>query len=532
MRQILLALVLAPFLSIAQSDIVPGIIILKVKPEYKSELAREGVRWDAFEGLDLLKIEMMFPRAEEPMGRTDRNGHPFADLTRTYKLTVDESEDLAVLIEKLSASNRFDWVEPTSYSISDATPNDPNIGSQNYLTQIGAFAAWDVTTGDTNVVIGVTDTSFDLLHQDLQGNLKRNYADPVNGQDDDLDGLIDNYAGWDIESDDNQLFVSGNYHGTGVLAVSSATTNNGVGIAGVGYNCKYLPVKIGSSAGTIVTADGYEAIIHCADRDCKVINCSWGSTIFSNLGVDAVNYATINKDALVVASAGNLELEEYRYPASYNYAISVTGVHNTDVFDNGTNPTFTWADSVDLCAQGFDVYSTATGGGTPGTIPVYQTTGGTSFAAPQVSGAAALVRSQFPCLSAIETAELLIDNAVDIESIGTNGDFAGKIGKRLDVGATLNIAINPCDPVGIANPQDDLAITVYPNPSAGNATLVVSAMDVWNVQVFSARGEKVMQAQFTGNTHHIQGLADGLYLITLSNGKQTHTQRLVVIGNR
>jgi hypothetical protein len=166
MRQFLLALVLAPFLSIAQSDIVPGIIILKVKPEYKSELAREGVRWDAFEGLDLLKIEMMFPRAEEPMGRTDRNGHPFADLTRTYKLTVDESEDLAVLIEKLSASNRFDWVEPTSYSISDATPNDPNIGSQNYLTQIGAFAAWDVTTGDTNVVIGVTDTSFDLLHQD------------------------------------------------------------------------------------------------------------------------------------------------------------------------------------------------------------------------------------------------------------------------------------------------------------------------------------------------------------------------------
>jgi subtilisin family serine protease len=207
-------------------------------------------------------------------------------------------------------------------------------------------------------------------------------------------------------------------------------------------------------------------------------------------------------------------------------------VHNSDVFDNGTNPTFTWADSVDLCAQGFNVYSTATVGGTQGASPVYTTSGGTSFAAPQVSGAAALVRSQFPCLSAIETAELLIDNAVDIESIGTNGDFAGKIGKRLDVGAALNIAINPCELVGIAAPQDDLEITVYPNPSAGNATLVVSATDVWNVQVFSARGEQVMQAQFRGNTHHIQGLADGLYLITLSNGKQSHTQRLLVMGNR
>ena len=532
MRQFLLALFLAPLMVFAQSDLVPGIIILKVKPEYKSALAREGALWDAFDGLSILKIEQLFPRAEEPMGRTDRHGNPFTDMTRTYKLAVDESEDLAVLIEKLSASNRFDWVEPTSYSISDATPNDPNIGSQNYLTQIGAFAAWDVTTGDTNVVIGVTDTSFDLLHQDLQGNLKRNYDDPVNGLDDDMDGLFDNYSGWDIESDDNQLFVSGNYHGTGVLAVSSATTNNSVGITGVGYNCKYLPVKIGSSAGTIVTADGYEAITYCADRDCQVINCSWGSTIFSNLGVDAVNYATINKDALVVASAGNMELEEYRYPASYNYAVSVTGVHNTDLFDNGTNPTFTWADSVDLCAQGFNVYSTATVGGTQGASPVYTTSGGTSFAAPQVSGAAALVRSQFPCLSAIETAELLIDKAVDIESIGTNGDFAGKIGKRLDVGAALNIAINPCELVSIATPQEEMAMTVYPNPSAGNATLVVSIKDDWNMQVFSTRGEQVIQAQFTDNTHQIHGLADGLYLITLSNGKQLHTQRLVVTGNR
>lgn len=532
MRALFFLLLIFPSLLFAQSDIVAGIIILKVKQKNKSEFARQGSEWFTSQGLEVNDVKQMFPHAEEPKGRTDRNGNAFVDLTRTYRLSLHQTADLAVIIQKLEASEMFEWVEPTTYSISFSTPNDPNIGSQNYLTQIGAFAAWDVTTGDTNVVIGITDTSFDLLHQDLQGNLKRNYNDPINGQDDDNDGYIDNYAGWDIESNDNNLFVSGNFHGTGVLAVTSATTNNGIGIAGVGYNCKYLPVKIGSSTGSIITADGYSSITYCADRNCKVINCSWGTVIFSNLGVDAVNYATINKDALVVASAGNLEIEEFRYPASYNYALSVTGVHNNDLFDNGTNPTFTYADSVDLCAQGFNVYSTATLGGTQGASPVYTTTGGTSYAAPQVSGAAALVRSAFPCLSAIQTADLLIANAMDIESIGTNGDFAGKIGKRLDMAAALNPAFNPCELVGIDESASNTLFNIFPNPSAGEISISTEKNDTWNVVLLDAQGKLVAEQQFTGNRIDLKNMPAGLYLVSLRNREGSSTQRLVVAGNR
>lgn len=531
MRNLLIALLLFPVSALAQADIVPGILIIKVKSGQKDVLLRDGAQWDAFDGMAVVSLRQMFPRAEDPKGRTDAKGNALVDLSRIFRLTLPQDADLAPLTRTLQATGRFDWVEHTTYSESFSTPNDPSIGSQNHLTQIGAFAAWDVTQGDTNVVIGMTDTSFDLLHQDLQDNLKYNWEDPIDGEDNDGDGFIDNYAGWDIESNDNNLFVANNYHGTGVLAVSSASTNNGIGIAGVGYNCMYLPVKIGSSAGTIITADGYEAITYCADRDCKVINCSWGTTTFSNLGQDVVDYATFNMDALVVAAAGNLAAEEFRYPASFANVLSVTGVHNNDVFNNGSNPTFTWADSVDLCAQGFNVFSTATLGGTPGASPVYTTTGGTSYAAPQVSGAAALVRSQFPCLTALETAEMLISSAMDIESIGTNSDYAGKIGKRLDMATALTPDSNPCIWIGVDGHAMRQLFLVYPNPATNEITLRTTASSNWNLLVTDAQGKRVLEQQFIGRDQTISGLAPGLYTVTLGNGTERSVQRVVVTGH-
>lgn len=516
-------LISAPVL--AQTDVVPGILILKVKSEEKENLLRDAVQWEIFDGLQVDGLRQMFPRAEDPKGRTDAHGNALVDLSRIFRLSLPQDADLASATRTLRATGKFDWVEHTTFSESFSTPNDPFVESQNHLTQIGAFAAWDVSQGDTNVVIGVTDTSFDLLHQDLQDNLKLNYNDPIDGLDNDNDGFTDNFAGWDIESNDNDLFVNNNFHGTGVLAVSSASTNNGIGIAGVGYNCMYLPVKIGSNAGTIITADGYEAITYCADRDCKVINCSWGTTTFSNLGQDVVNYATFNMDALVVAAAGNLAVEEFRYPASFANALSVTGVHNNDVFNNGSNPTFTWADSVDLCAQGFNVFTTATFNGNP----VYQATGGTSYAAPQVSGAAAIVRSQFPCLTAIETADMLLASAVDIESIGTNGSYTGKIGKRLDMAAALTPSADPCaPPVGVNETGERQLFLVYPNPSANDVTVLTTASGNWNLQVMDARGKRVLEQRFSGQRHTVNALTPGLYTISLSNGSERAVQRVVV----
>lgn len=521
----------SPFLVLSQSEIVPGKIIFKVNESDAIHLVDKLSDHAVFESLPILSIQRKYPHSTKPEdGETDKHGNPFIDLTRTYVLKLPPETDLTATISFLKESGLFEWIEPTTYSNSFYTPNDPTVATLDHLDHSNVYAAWDTTHGDTNVVIGITDTSFDLLHEDLQVNTKHNYADPINGNDDDNDGYTDNFSGWDIWGNDNNVFFTNDWHGTGVLAVAAASTDNAVGMAGVGFDCKYLPVKIANDATngntTIVTSDGHDAIVYCADRDCGVINCSWGTLTFSNDGQDAVNYATINKDAVVVAAAGNTNAEEFRYPASFHRAVSVTGVHNSDEFDNGTNPPFTHSDSVDVCAQGYNVIATATVGASGGN-EVYQTTGGTSIAAPIVSGVVALIRSAFPCISAQEASDLLIDNAVDIDGFSTNFMFAGKIGKRVDAYASLQS--NPCLNVGIGEVRsENYLVDVYPNPSKDATVFRTNIRSEWSLHVFDAEGRLLSTQSVKGSTVSVDGLDAGLYVAKISGEKVVVTKQFVI----
>lgn len=518
--------------SILAQNVVPNIIIAKVKESKADEFGAKPMNHASFSAISLSEVIRKYPHAVKPEPRqTDRHGNPFVDLTRTYKLTLAGNEDLFESIKKLEETNTFEWVEPTTYSESFAIPNDPQIGSLDHLLHANLYAAWDTTQGDTNVIMGITDTSFDLLHEDLQGNLKHNYADPIDGSDNDNDGYTDNYSGWDIWGNDNNVFFTNDWHGTGVLAVAAATTDNGVGMAGAGFKCKYLPVKIANDATngntTIVTSDGHDAITYCADQDCKVINCSWGTLTYSNDGQDVVNYATINKDAVVVAAAGNTNAEEFRYPASFYRAISVTGVHNSDEFNNGTNTPFTYSDSVDVCAQGYNVMATATVGSS-GSTEVYQTTGGTSIASPIVCGAIGIIRSAYPCLTAVEAADLLVESAIDIESVGTNSNYAGKIGKRIDVYSALQV--NPCLTVGTNSlERDENSLRVYPNPSSNEVNIQMSRSDKWNIQILDTKGKVVVSQQVVGTKMVLSGLASGFYIAKVSNEDRVFSRRFSII---
>ena len=166
-------------------------------------------------------------------------------------------------------------------------------------------------------MIGIIDTGTDPDHPDLAANLKHNYADPINGLDDDGDGYVDNFNGWDLGESDNDATVNANTHGSHVSGCAAAVTDNGVGVASPGFNCKFLPVKISNAGGTLTM--GYEGIVYAADHGCNVINCSWGGGGGGALGQNAIDYATINKDALVVCAAGNNSSNQTFYPAAYNY---------------------------------------------------------------------------------------------------------------------------------------------------------------------------------------------------------------------
>ncbi|SDK43460.1 Por secretion system C-terminal sorting domain-containing protein [Catalinimonas alkaloidigena] len=301
-------------------------------------------------------------------------------------------------------------------------PSDPHAqpgtGNQrNMLALIKAWEGWDVQQGSDDILIGLVDTGFNLDHPDLRDNVAYNLADPINGIDDDGDGYVDNYAGWDLSDGDNDVMETWG-HGSQVAGMASATFNNGKGIAGIGGKSRFLPIKIyGDNNGRF---RGYEGIVYAAEHGCKVINLSWGRRGQpSAYEQDIINYAALTHDAVLVAAAGNDGVQSLFYPASYDHVISVTGVGTGNRADRKV-ASAEYNTAVDLAAPGEGLYSTNMNGG----YSSGQT--GTSFASPIVAGAAALVRAHFPELSADQVAARLKQSADPIDHL--NAAYAGKLG--------------------------------------------------------------------------------------------------------
>ena len=210
-------------------------------------------------------------------------------------------------------------------------PSDPSFSLQWHLDKIMAPDAWDTAQGDSSFVVAVVDSGVDYMHDDLKDNLAYNYDDPINGLDDDNDGYIDNYYGWDFGSNDHDPMVDGpNFlaHGSSICGVAAASTNNAIGAASPAFNCRYLPVKITNSVGYLI--DTNAGILYGAQMGVQVINCSFGSIEFSQAEADVIQYVTDSMDVLVVASAGNEGLNTDVYPAALDKVIGVCALDEND----------------------------------------------------------------------------------------------------------------------------------------------------------------------------------------------------------
>lgn len=269
-------------------------------------------------------------------------------------------------------------------------PNDPELAKQAYLNQIGAHKAWETAREQKDIVIALVDTGVDLDHPDLKDNLVPgvNLVDPKKTPDDD------------------------NGHGTSVAGVIAAKGNNGIGVSGILWNAKIMPVKALDEWGDGTEQDLGEGIMYAVKHGAKVVVLSVGLHRYSPYMQDIVNYAE-NQGVLLIAASGNDGVSmggkaAVKYPAAYPTVLAVGGVKSNGTPDERSNP----GPELDLMAP-WHVYTTAVGGS-------YKKEEGTSMAAPQAAAAAALVIARHPDYKPYQVRELLRQTAKDIGSAGVD----------------------------------------------------------------------------------------------------------------
>lgn len=287
----------------------------------------------------------------------------------------------------------------------DAIPNDSLVSQQWALEKIKAFDAWDITTGSDTVLLAIIDTGIEYDHPDLKNKIYYNPGETgldqfgndkrFNGIDDDNNGFIDDYMGWDFTDRLGFPFDStgGDYlnwdnnpyddhgHGTFIAGIAGAETNNSIGIAGTAPNIKILNLRAFDPGGYGEEDDVAAAILYAIKMNAKVINMSFGDNSFSLVLRDVIQYA-YSQNLVLIASAGNSGSNLPHYPSGYSEVICVGNSTSDDFVAASSN----WGSTIDLVAPGTGILTTARNNG-------YASINGTSASAPFVSATAALILS-------------------------------------------------------------------------------------------------------------------------------------------
>jgi hypothetical protein len=369
-----------------------------------------------------------------------------ATLTRWCKIRFSAKINAVFLASKLKNLPDVEYAEPLYYRTLTDAPNDPFTSSQQYLRIIRAFEAWDVVRlqVDTSqrIIVGIVDSGVDYNHEDLAANIYINPGESgmdaqgrdkrTNGIDDDRNGRVDDWHGWNFAADadgneNNDPMPIGNTHGTHVAGIAGAVTNNNVGVAGTARGIWLLPVKCSPPGSTLVPV-GFRGIIYAAVMGAKIINCSWGDISRSQAEQDAVNIAT-ELGSLIISTAGNDRRYTAFYPGSYDNTCSVAWLEDDDTRLAGN-----YHETVDIGAPGTNIYATFADNR-------YGSQSGTSMAAPMVSAAATLVKMRFPQLSPRQILSQLKATADNNDRL--NPDMVGLIGTgRLNMLAAVQ-TVNP-----------------------------------------------------------------------------------------
>ena len=350
-------------------------------------------------------------------------------------------------IELLRKDKNVLYAEPNYEIHADVAPNDPRFPEMYGLRNTGqtggtpgadikATQAWDLFTGDPNILIGVIDTGVDYNHPDLAANVWTNPGEiPGNNIDDDGNGYVDDVHGYDFANNDGDPFDD-NGHGTHVSGTIAAVGNNNTGVVGVNWRAKIVGIKFLSGGGGGSTAAAIAGIQYAIAVGVRLTSNSWGGAGFSQALLDAINEAGVAGQLFIAASGNssvNTDLSPH-YPSAYDspYIIAVAATDNRDNLASFSN---FGATTVDIAAPGVNILSTLPGS-------AYGALSGTSMAAPHVSGVVALTWGRFPAISNLQVKNLILA-AADVKA-----SLAGKCATGGRLNAFMSIAEPDSTPPG------------------------------------------------------------------------------------
>jgi len=329
-----------------------------------------------------------------------------AEHERISGISVEEA------VRRFRGHRAVAYIEPNYLVHTQAVPNDPSFGDLWGLRNTGqiggipgadirAVDAWNTTTG-SDIVVAMIDTGVDYTHPDLAPNIYVNPGEiPGNGVDDDHNGFVDDVHGWDFVNHDNEPRDDLG-HGTHTAGTVGAVGDNGLGVVGVCWHVKLMPLKFigGSLFGEI--ADAISCIEYATMMHARVMSNSWAGGGFSQALFDAIKDAN-DSGILFVAAAGNSGADTDiapLYPADYDIP-NVISVAATTASDDKASFSNYGLTSVDLGAPGVQILSTAPNNS-------YRYMSGTSMATPHVAGALALILSRYPTLSVGDAKKFLL----------------------------------------------------------------------------------------------------------------------------
>ncbi len=426
-------------------------------------------------------------------------------------------------------------------------PNDAGFDQQWYLDNDGSFdyrnsaskpgadisilSGWNITFGDTATVVAILDSGINFSEPDISSRIWTNKGEiPNNGIDDDHNGFIDDYFGWNFV-DDNNTPIDDNGHGSAIAGAIGAIPDNTIGISGINWKCKLMICKVLQSNLSGLYSNWAKGIYYAVDNGAKIINMSLNGDEDLFTLSDAVKYAN-DRGVIIIASMGNDNDSIKSFPAAYS---STVAVGSTDSNDYRSKSFFTssdfgsnYGDHIDLVAPGNFILSLSNN---KNELKYWS---GTSLSCALVSGVASLIYAIKPQSKPSQIRDILFASSKDLV-----GDFTeDKKGwdkfygfGRLDAGSALEMSFNE-------KFQQTSSYYLFPNPISPERRLNVEGflpnLSEIQIVIYDLNGKVLLTKTILPQQRNFYAQLEldyfraGLYIISVNHSKSRYVSKIAI----